>query len=105
MQIITSILQTAIFLLGFVPAGIVLFIFFRKVRSKKSIYIFLGLTLLSSLMCIWYVDLNIPLSESHFRTNTKVLPIALSFILVSFKYIFIGSIIFGSQALKKLDEH
>ena len=104
MQIITSISQIAVFLLGLIPAGILLYVFFGKARSKKSVYFFIGLTLLSSLICIWYVDLNIPLNESHFRKNASPLPIALSLILVSLKYIFIGSIIFGSPALKKLEQ-
>jgi len=84
-----------------IPLALVLRMVFSAIRNQRVIIFLMVLTLLISCMSIWFVDVNIPLGESHIRASGAQASVLVALLAWFAKLSFFAAAIFGTQALRK----
>lgn len=95
----------AILIFSSLPIYYLINLLFSKLNSSNAIGGIMFLSFVISGIVIWYIDMELPLNQTHFRNTNQALPVYWAVIAWQAKLIFLACCICGSQALKRLENN
>lgn len=92
----------AILLFSSLPIYYLVSLLFSKLNSSNAIVGIMFLSFVISSIVIWYVDMELPLNQTHIRNTNKALSVYWAVVAWQAKLSFLACCICGSQTLKRL---